>query len=68
MDQLICASLSHAHYWYEVGMLKVPADICLCYVVCTYVFMCACIYVCTGTKYKCIKRDVCGTVQYSRVQ
>ena len=27
MDQLICASLSHAHCWYEVGMLKVPADI-----------------------------------------
>ena len=25
MDQFICASLSHAHYWYEVGMLKVPA-------------------------------------------
>ena len=25
MDQLICASLSHIHYWYEVGMLKVPA-------------------------------------------
>ena len=24
MDQLICASLSHIHYWYEVGMLKVP--------------------------------------------
>ena len=24
MDQLICASLSHTHYWYEVGMLKVP--------------------------------------------
>ena len=23
--QLICASLSHIHYWYEVGMLKVPA-------------------------------------------
>ena len=23
MDQLICASLSHIHYWYEVGMLKV---------------------------------------------
>ena len=22
MDQLICASLSHTHYWYEVGMLK----------------------------------------------
>ena len=25
MDQLICASLSHTHYWYENGMLKVPA-------------------------------------------
>ena len=25
MDKLICASLSHTHYWYEVGMLKVPA-------------------------------------------
>ena len=24
MDQLIFASLSHPHYWYEVGMLKVP--------------------------------------------
>ena len=24
MDQLIFASLSHSHYWYEVGMLKVP--------------------------------------------
>ena len=22
MDQFICASLSHTHYWYEVGMLK----------------------------------------------
>ena len=22
-DQLICASLSHTHYWYELGMLKV---------------------------------------------
>ena len=27
MDQLICASLSYTHYWYEVGMLKVPASI-----------------------------------------
>ena len=27
MDQLICASLSHTHYWYEVCMLKVPADV-----------------------------------------
>ena len=25
MDELIFASLSHTHYWYEVGMLKVPA-------------------------------------------
>ena len=24
MDQFIRASLSHTHYWYEVGMLKVP--------------------------------------------
>ena len=24
MDQLIFASLSHTHYWYDVGMLKVP--------------------------------------------
>ena len=24
MDQLICASLSHSHYWYEVGISKVP--------------------------------------------
>ena len=26
VDQLIFASLSHTHYWYEVGMLKVPVD------------------------------------------
>ena len=25
IDQLIFASLSHTHYWYEVSMLKVPA-------------------------------------------
>ena len=25
MDRLICASLSHAHYWYEGDTLKVPA-------------------------------------------
>ena len=23
MDQLTCASLSHTHYWYKVGMLKI---------------------------------------------
>ena len=33
MDQLICASLSHTHYWYEVGMLKVPA---VCMYLCIY--------------------------------
>ena len=27
MDQLIFASLSHTHYWYEVGMLKVPITV-----------------------------------------
>ena len=26
MDQLICAFLSHTHYRYGVGMLKVPAE------------------------------------------
>ena len=26
MDQLIFSSVSHTHYWYEVGMLKVPAS------------------------------------------
>ena len=25
MDQSIYASLSHTHYWYDVGMLKVPS-------------------------------------------
>ena len=25
MDQLICVTLSHTHFWYEVGMLKAPA-------------------------------------------
>ena len=25
MDQLIFASISHTHYWYEVSMLKAPA-------------------------------------------
>ena len=26
MDRLIGSSLSHTHYWYEVGILKVPAQ------------------------------------------
>ena len=29
MDQLRCASLSHTHYWYEVGMLKISVMYCL---------------------------------------
>ena len=39
MDHLIFASISHTHYWYELGMLKVPAvyDIqCSTYAVCNY--------------------------------
>ena len=28
MDQIICASLSHTQYLYEVGMLKVLASMC----------------------------------------
>ena len=31
MEQLICASLSHTHYWYEVGMLKVQQGIHSCH-------------------------------------
>ena len=27
MDQLIDASLSHTHYWYEMGMLKIPSSV-----------------------------------------
>ena len=26
MDQLICVSLSHTHYWYDVVILKVSAE------------------------------------------
>ena len=29
MDQLICASLSHTHYRYDVGMLKLPAIVAM---------------------------------------
>ena len=40
MDQLIFASLSHTHYWYEVGMLKVPAMyVYVCMYVGMYVFI-----------------------------
>ena len=44
MDQLIFACLSHTHYWYEVGMLKVPAVY-----VCMY-SMCVCMYACMYTR------------------
>ena len=39
MDQLIFASLSHIHYWYEVGMPKVPAE-----VVGGFVYVCVCVF------------------------
>ena len=41
MDQLIFASLSHTHYWYEVGMLKVPAgtNTVNCYCCCCCCFL-----------------------------
>ena len=35
MDELICASLSHTHYRYEVNMLKVRA-VLLCMYICMY--------------------------------
>ena len=35
MDQLKCASFFHTHYWYEVGMLKLPAAVCVC-VLCVF--------------------------------
>ena len=33
MDQLIGASLYHTHYWYEVGMLKVTANLRMIFLV-----------------------------------
>ena len=36
MGQLICASLSHTRYWYQVGMLKVPFLFCLVFFNLTY--------------------------------
>ena len=39
MDQLLFASLSHTHYWYEVGMLKVPAVCGWCLAYCTGVVL-----------------------------
>ena len=61
MDQVIFASLSHTHYWYEVGMLKVPEVY-----VCMYIYQIAhnrairpchpsysmmCMYVCMYIKF-----------------
>ena len=33
-------ALSHTHYWYELGMLKIPAYVCMyvCIFVCMYVY------------------------------
>ena len=42
MDQLICASLSQTHYWYEMGMLKVPAVVILYSFYCTPVLLYCC--------------------------
>ena len=28
MNQLICTSLPHTHYWHEVGILEVPYYVC----------------------------------------
>ena len=46
MDQLIFASLSHTHYWYEVGMLKVPAYILTGGKKCQNIFLGVCVCVC----------------------
>ena len=58
MDHIICASLSHTHYSYEVGMLKVPAYdsmIVLWYTQYTtikqHVYMYVCMYVCMVITY-----------------
>ena len=50
MDQLIFASLSHTHYWYEVGMLKVPACTAVCiglYTRYQYIFYLGTVHSCT---------------------
>ena len=31
MNHLLCTSLSHTYYWYEVGMLKVPTVFLVCF-------------------------------------
>ena len=42
MDQLIFAPLSHTHYWYEVGMLKVPA---VCSIIWYYIYIYTPVYI-----------------------
>ena len=44
MDQLICASLSHTHYWYAVGMLKVPYSLVVWPLGAGFPFEEACLY------------------------
>ena len=40
----ICASLSHTHYWYEVGMLKVPAGHTIARLLLNYVGLFVCFH------------------------
>ena len=68
MEQFIFASLSNTHYWYEVGMLKVPAvektrkngfgPFSYKFFVCIRVGLIHTIYRCTGY---CIKLKVLST-------
>ena len=58
MDQLILASLSHTHYWYEVGMLKVP---------CQFVYPKEAVRTGVGRKDKHrVDRTLCGSGQIVR--
>ncbi|CAM9384195.1 unnamed protein product [Ascophyllum nodosum] len=45
IDQSICTSISHTHYWYELSTLKVPA--CCIPVGSTERFLTTTLYVCT---------------------
>ena len=51
MDQLIFASLSRTHYWYEVGMLKVPALYYIVSVLFLLFFWCPCMAINVSVQY-----------------
>ena len=58
MDQLICAYLSHSHFWYEVGMLKVPAYLSLellvqKHCIITSLLLCWCPYMVINVSVQC---------------